>query len=270
MRYAFLAVLFVAGCGESIRPGDEWEQEAGSEGTTVHIDPAMLNNPTSELGTDRTRGIAKTIEWMPISTEDGVTYGDDAVVVERILRDDADNNYGVRVRLKNTTKDVRKLQWLIRFYTRHGSQIAAYVGGRRRIPSLCQDRGVECRRHARRSRDQGRAEAKADAAGEVVQRAYSRPRRPSSAGVSVPLRGGASGFPRRQERRVLRPEAAVRFDLERRGGDDHAWIEHEPCRNGKSLRRGREMRETRLRDELRCPGCRASSGETPCCGNRWS
>ncbi|HLY10979.1 MAG TPA: hypothetical protein VKW04_16885 [Planctomycetota bacterium] len=129
MRYAFLAVLFVAGCGESIRPGDEWEQEAGSEGTTVHIDPAMLNNPTSELGTDRTRGIAKTIEWMPISTEDGVTYGDDAVVVERILRDDADNNYGVRVRLKNTTKDVRKLQWLIRFYSRHGSQIAAYVGG---------------------------------------------------------------------------------------------------------------------------------------------
>ncbi len=129
MRYAFLALLFAVGCGDSIKPGDEWEQEAGSGGTTVQIDPAMLNNPTSELGTDKTRGIAKTIEWVPISTEEGATYGDDALVVERILRDDAENNYGVRVRLKNTTKDVRKLQWLIRFYTRHGSHIAGCEGG---------------------------------------------------------------------------------------------------------------------------------------------
>jgi hypothetical protein len=129
MRYACLALLFVAGCGDSIKPGDEWQQEAGNEGTTVEIDPAMLNNPTSELGTDRTRGIAKTIEWLPISTEEGATYHDDAVVVDRILRDDAENNYGVRVRLKNTTKDVQKLQWLVRFYTRHGSQIAGYAGG---------------------------------------------------------------------------------------------------------------------------------------------
>jgi len=129
MRYAFLALLFVAGCGESIHPNDEWRQDAGNEGTTVQIDPALLNNPTSELGTERTRGIAKTIEWVPISTEEGTTYGDDSVVVERILREDAENNYGVRVRLKNTTKDVVKLQWLIRFYTRHGSQISGYYCG---------------------------------------------------------------------------------------------------------------------------------------------
>ncbi|HZE97065.1 MAG TPA: hypothetical protein VE981_08555 [Planctomycetota bacterium] len=129
MRYAFLALLFVAGCGDSIRPDSEWPEEAGNEGTTVNIDPALLNNPTSELGTDRTRGIAKTIEWLPISTEDGATYGDDSIVVDRILRDDADNNYGVRIRLKNTVKDVRKIQWLVRFYTRQGSQIAGYYCG---------------------------------------------------------------------------------------------------------------------------------------------
>jgi hypothetical protein len=129
MRYALLGLLFVVGCGESIHPGPEWQQDAGNEGTTVSIDPAKLNNPTSELGTDRTRGIAKTLEWVPISTEEGSTYGDDSVVVERILRDDAENNYGVRVRLKNTTKNVRTFQWLIRFYTRYGSQIAAYQGG---------------------------------------------------------------------------------------------------------------------------------------------
>ena len=129
MRYACLVLLFAAGCGESIKPGSEWQENAGNEGTTVEIDPALLNNPTSELGTDRTRGIAKTIEWLPISTEEGATYNDDAVVVDRILRDDAENNYAVRVRLKNTTKDVQKLQWLVRFYTRQGSQIAGYAGG---------------------------------------------------------------------------------------------------------------------------------------------
>jgi hypothetical protein len=129
MRYAILALLFVAGCGESIHPGDEWAQQAGSEGTEVEIDPAKLNNPTSELGTDRTRGIAKSIEWLPISTEEGATYSDDAVVVDRILRDDADNNFGVRVRLKNTTKNVVKVQWLVRFYARTGSQIGGYYCG---------------------------------------------------------------------------------------------------------------------------------------------
>lgn len=130
MRHAWLALLFAAGCGgESVHPPDEWREEAGPEGTEVKIDPAMLNNPTSELGTDRVRPIAKTIEWLPIGTEEGATYGDEALVVDRILRDDADNNYCVRVRLKNTTKGLVKAQWLIRFYNRHGGQIAGYVGG---------------------------------------------------------------------------------------------------------------------------------------------
>ena len=129
MRYAILALLFVAGCGDSIKPGDEWPQQAGSEGTELEIDAAKLNNPTSELGTDRTRGIAKSIEWLPISTEEGATFNDDAVVVDRILRDDAENNFAVRVRLKNTTKDPQKLQWLVRFYARTGSQIGGYYCG---------------------------------------------------------------------------------------------------------------------------------------------
>src|SRR5437016_10435986 len=131
MRYALSAFLFAAGgsavltsgcSGESIHPPGEWREEAGNEGTEVHIDPAKLNNPTSELGTDRVRGIAKTIEWLPIGTEEGATYNDEAVIVDRILRDDADNNYAVRVRLKNSTKDVQKLQWIVRFYNRQGAQ----------------------------------------------------------------------------------------------------------------------------------------------------
>ena len=35
----------------------------------------------------------------------------------------------MRVRLKNTTKDVQKAQWIIRFYNRQGAQISGYVGG---------------------------------------------------------------------------------------------------------------------------------------------
>jgi len=131
MRYTLLA-LFVAalGCsGESIHPPDEWREEAGPEGTELIIDPAKLNNPTSELGTDRVRPIAKTIEWLPIGTEEGATYNDEALIVDRILRDDADNNYAVRVRLKNSTKDLQKVQWIIRFYNRQGAQISGYVGG---------------------------------------------------------------------------------------------------------------------------------------------
>jgi hypothetical protein len=134
MRHSLWALLVAAGVtagcsGESIHPPDEWREQAGPEGTDVHIDPAKLNNPTSELGTDRIRPIAKTIEWLPIGTEEGATYGDESLVVDRILRDDADNNYAVRVRLKNTSKEVRKVQWIIRFYNRHGAQISGYVGG---------------------------------------------------------------------------------------------------------------------------------------------
>ena len=138
MRHAFSAIVLLAcgstmlttGCGgESIHPPREWREQAGPEGTDVNIDPAKLNNPTSELGTDRVRPIAKSIEWLPIGTEEGATFGDEALIVDRILRDDADNNYAVRVRLKNTTKDVQKAQWLIRFYNRQGAQIAGYVGG---------------------------------------------------------------------------------------------------------------------------------------------
>ena len=122
--------LLAAGCsGESIHPPAEWREEAGPEGTDVNIDPAKLNNPTSELGTDRVRPIAKTIEWLPIGTEEGATYADERLVVDRILRDDAENNYAVRVRLKNTSKDVVKVKWIVRFYNRQGAQIAGYACG---------------------------------------------------------------------------------------------------------------------------------------------
>lgn len=132
MRTALIGVwaFLAAGCaGESIHPPDYPREEAGDEGTEVAIDPAFDEQlRTSELGTERIRGIAKTIEWTGISTEVGTTFADDAVAVDHIYRDDADNQYGVRVRLKNSSKNVLKLDYLIRFYTRSGGQVLGYNG----------------------------------------------------------------------------------------------------------------------------------------------
>ena len=132
MKYAWIAVsaFLVAGCpGESVHPPDYPREQPGDEGTEVFIDPAFDEQlRTSELGTDRIRGIAKTIEWTGISTEVGTTYLGDALAVDHIFRDDADNQYGVRVRLKNSTKNVVALEYLVRFYTRDGGQILGYAG----------------------------------------------------------------------------------------------------------------------------------------------
>jgi hypothetical protein len=132
MRYALIALTAVAfiGCyGESVHPPPYPSEEAGPEGTEVAIDPEILDQVrTAELGTERVRGIAKTIEWTGISTEVGVTYHEDALTVDHIFRDDADNQYGVRVRLKNSSKNVVKGEYLIRFYTRQGGQILGYKG----------------------------------------------------------------------------------------------------------------------------------------------
>jgi uncharacterized protein YcfL len=130
MRYALAALLVISGCaGDSISSGEYPQEEPGPEGTDVVVDPSVYENPgTAELGTELTRPIAKTIEWPGISTEEGARFIDDAVVVDRIFREDADGTYGARVRVKNTTKQVLKAEYVIRFYTRKGGRIAGYKG----------------------------------------------------------------------------------------------------------------------------------------------
>jgi hypothetical protein len=126
-KHAAWAFLLLAGCwGESMGVPDEPQGEAGDEGTEVQIDPAKLANPTAELGTERTRPIAKSIEWLSIGSEPGDTYG--GLVIDRVERGDGNGLYGVTVRLKNTTKDRQKVQWLIRFVNRQGGHVAAYAG----------------------------------------------------------------------------------------------------------------------------------------------
>lgn len=132
MTRALLLILGLsaAGCyGESVASGDYPREEAGPEGTDVAIPAETYEKPSiSEFGTNRTRGIAKTIEWPGISTDEGTTYLGDAVAVDRIFREDAENFYAVRVRLKNTTKTPVKGEYLVRFYTRQGERILGYLG----------------------------------------------------------------------------------------------------------------------------------------------
>ena len=131
MRYAIFALVFAVGCyGESVHPPDEPGVQPGPEGSEVVIDPNLYDGlRISELDTEKIRPIAKTIEWPGVSTDVGESYRNDAVVVDQIFRDDSDNNYGVRVRVKNTTKEILKLEYLIRFYNRDGARLASWVGG---------------------------------------------------------------------------------------------------------------------------------------------
>ena len=133
MRSLLMTPLLVAGCyaGGIDYPADPQEPIVDSEyyGEDAEQVRYVLDNfRTSELGTDATRPIAKTIEWPEISTQPGTPYVAGKVAVDRILRMDSGNSYGVRVRLKNTTGEVQALECRFRFVTRKGSELVPYVG----------------------------------------------------------------------------------------------------------------------------------------------
>jgi len=80
------------------------------------VDPAAYEHPhTSELDTHLLRDMAKTIEWQKIGPELGDTYLGGTVAVDRVLRDDAANFYGVRVRLANRKNEPLPIQWRVEF-----------------------------------------------------------------------------------------------------------------------------------------------------------
>ncbi|MHC4606476.1 MAG: putative periplasmic lipoprotein [Planctomycetota bacterium] len=76
-----------------------------------------------EYGTEKTRGRSKTIEWLKIGTTLGTRYLGGTVVVDRIIRDDAHDLYGVQVRLKNTTPDMLPCDARIFFLSENGERI---------------------------------------------------------------------------------------------------------------------------------------------------
>lgn len=132
MRHILLfgALALLGGCyGESVTPEDYPQEEPISGDVDLEVDPGTYEIPvTSELGTEKVRPLAKTIAWPAIGTEEGETYLGGAAVIEKIFRQDADNNYGVRVRLRSTAGASQNLEYLIRFHTRTGAHFAGYEG----------------------------------------------------------------------------------------------------------------------------------------------
>lgn len=125
-HYAWVVVAAaLAGCGGG---GTDYAPEpVTSYDTEFEVDADVYAHPrTSELGTDRTRGVAKTIEWQKAGTEIGTAYCAGAVVVDHILRHDAQNFYGVTVRVKNTRNEAQRLQWRILFYSLHGETLLGF------------------------------------------------------------------------------------------------------------------------------------------------
>lgn len=128
-RHALFALVLAVGCyGESVHPPEEPSVEPGPEGTEIET-PIGRTPRTGELDTDRTRPIAKSVEWPNLGTEEGDTYLEDAILVDEIFRQSAGGDYGVRVRLKNTTQQLLSVEYLIQFTDRRGVPFLGHVGG---------------------------------------------------------------------------------------------------------------------------------------------
>lgn len=107
--------------GEPI-PVEATGDEAAAETTDVLLDRI---EKVSDLGVSRLHDPSKTVAWREGSTGVGQTYLDGAVRVEHIVRQDADNHFGARVRLQNTSKDSVTFEWRITFSSEKGAPVGA-------------------------------------------------------------------------------------------------------------------------------------------------
>lgn len=64
----------------------------------------ILDERTWVREQEKGRRVAKTVEWLDVSPQEGVTYLDGTIIVDKIVRNDAEDIYGVKIRLKNLTK----------------------------------------------------------------------------------------------------------------------------------------------------------------------
>lgn len=82
-----------------------------------------------EMGTrqenrqDKARAIAKTVDWLNVSTAAGTRYATGAIEVDKIFREDANNMYAVNIRLKNRTDETMNLEYRIVFHGLRGQPL---------------------------------------------------------------------------------------------------------------------------------------------------
>lgn len=143
---AAVLLAAAAGCGGESIQWEDYPSETGEQ-TELKLDPSLYEVPLlADLGASQGRPPAKTIDWLEISTREGARFLGDAVVVDKIFREDADGLYGVRVRVKNTTPQPLRVEYVIRFYSRQGVRLVSArgtVGGKERwIPVTIEPLGM--------------------------------------------------------------------------------------------------------------------------------
>lgn len=130
MRFtACLALLAVAGCSNSSGiwqdSGDEMLlEEHVPDPTPPDFDPMMYEGTEPyELDPGTTRPAAKTVDWPEGGSEEGETWLGGRIVLDAVFRHDADDFFGVRLRLKNRTEAGARIEWKIAFYDADGRRL---------------------------------------------------------------------------------------------------------------------------------------------------
>ena len=120
-----LAAVLPAGCGGGADVQDPGTYDPGPDPSYYPVDTPgeVMKFRTSELGTDKTRDPAKSIEWMKISTTEKTRYLGGIVSVDRILRNDAMGLYNVEIRLKNESESPLSCEVRVVFRSKEGESI---------------------------------------------------------------------------------------------------------------------------------------------------
>lgn len=138
MKRLAWVLLALASCSSGAK---KEETPRASTEPKMEIDPKTAEPiRTHELGTDRLRPAAKTLEWSNRSTADSAVYLGGEVVVDKIFREDAEDFFSVRVRLGNRSGQVVKFEYRILFTDRDGTRLLGIEDGYR--PALLEPRGV--------------------------------------------------------------------------------------------------------------------------------
>lgn len=137
MKHLAWVLLVLASCSS----GTKKEEPSPSREPRMEVDSKTAEPiRTHELGTDRLRPAAKTLEWSNRSTAESAVYLGGEVVLDKIFREDAEDYFGVRVRLGNRSGQVVKIEYRVLFYDRNGIRLLGIEDTYR--PAILEPRGV--------------------------------------------------------------------------------------------------------------------------------
>jgi len=128
-RFAILglAVLASAGCQNTPENYIEPSQPAPAAETDNRSMAELINQSlsTSELNVGRLKDPAKTVGYASGSTDVGDKLLGEALIVDHVTRQDADNHFGVTVTVFNNRDDATSFEWRLAFFNAQGAEVAA-------------------------------------------------------------------------------------------------------------------------------------------------